>query len=73
MDCLEIFLSLDIAFMKNAIPLFLKALWLTLMSFLGIMFSMILGFFIALIQFYKIRFFRTLAQGYIELSPILHC
>lgn len=55
--------------MKNAIPLFLKALWLTLnLSFLGIMFSMILGFFIALIQFYKIRFFRTLAQGYIELS-----
>ncbi|MCI5968714.1 amino acid ABC transporter permease [Helicobacter sp.] len=55
--------------MKNAIPTFLKALWLTLhLSFFGIVFSIILGFFIALLQFYKIRFLSTLAQAYIELS-----
>lgn len=61
--------NFDILFMQNAIPTFLKALWLTLhLSFFGIVFSIILGFFIALIQFYKIRFLNAVAQGYIELS-----
>lgn len=55
--------------MKNAIPTFAKALWLTLhLSFFGIIFSITLGFFIALIQYYKIRFLNAFAQGYIELS-----
>ncbi|WP_299547037.1 amino acid ABC transporter permease [uncultured Helicobacter sp.] len=55
--------------MKNAIPTFIKALWLTLhLSFFGIVFSLIFGFFIALVQYYRVRFLNTLAQGYIELS-----
>ena len=65
----ELFLSLDLVFMKNAIPTFIKALWLTLhLSFFGIVFSLIFGFFIALVQYYRVRFLNTLAQGYIELS-----
>lgn len=65
----ELFLNLDVAFMQNAIPTFAKALWLTLhLSFFGILFSVLLGFLIALVQYYKLRFLFTLTQGYIELS-----
>ncbi|WP_238699187.1 amino acid ABC transporter permease [Helicobacter sp. MIT 05-5294] len=65
----ELFISLDFEFIKNAIPTFAKALWLTLhLSFFGILFSIILGFLIALVQTYKLRFLSTLTQGYIELS-----
>ncbi|MBX7490012.1 amino acid ABC transporter permease [Helicobacter turcicus] len=56
-------------FIKNAIPTFAKALWLTLhLSFFGIIFSILLGFLIAIVQYYKIRFLNTLTQSYIELS-----
>lgn len=65
----ELFLNLDVTFMQNAIPTFAKALWLTLhLSFFGILFSILLGFLIALAQYYKLRFFTALMQGYIELS-----
>lgn len=64
-----LFLNLDITFMQNAIPTFAKALWLTLhLSFFGILFSVLLGFLIALVQYYKLRFLSALTQGYIELS-----
>lgn len=64
-----LFLNLDISFMQNAIPTFAKALWLTLhLSFFGILFSVLLGFLIALVQYYKLRFLSALTQGYIELS-----
>lgn len=66
---LENFLQLDISFIQNALPAFLKALWLTLhLSFFGIIGSVIFGFFIALVQFYKIPFLNPCMQGYIELS-----
>ncbi|TLD85057.1 amino acid ABC transporter permease [Helicobacter sp. MIT 11-5569] len=65
----ELFFNLDFVFIKNAIPTFTKALWLTLhLSFFGILFSILLGFFIAVVQYYKFRFLTPLAQGYIELS-----
>ena len=65
----ELFLNLDFVFMQNAIPVFAKALWLTLhLSFFGILFSIILGLLIALVQYYKLRFLSALTQGYIELS-----
>ncbi|WP_297811126.1 amino acid ABC transporter permease [uncultured Helicobacter sp.] len=55
--------------MKNAIRIFAKALWLTLhLSFFGILFSILLGFLIALVQYYKLRFLTTITQAYIELS-----
>lgn len=64
-----LFSSFDFVFMKNAIPVFIKALWLTLhLSFFGILFSIILGFLIALVQYYKICFLTSLTQAYIELS-----
>lgn len=62
-------LYLDLEFIKNAIPIFGEALWLTLhLSFFGIIFSILLGFFIALVQFYRVRFLSALCQTYIELS-----
>lgn len=61
--------DLDLEFMKNATPVFLKALMLTLhLSFFGILFSIVLGFFIALVQFYKIRFLKGICEIYIEIS-----
>ena len=46
---------MDFDFIMRSLPVFAKALYLTLhLSFFGILFSIILGFFIALIQFYKI-------------------
>ena len=48
-------LGLDWGFMENAIPLFTKALWLTLhLSFWGVIFSIIVGFFVAIITYYKV-------------------
>ena len=65
----SLFFGLDIEFIKNAIPTFIDALWLTLhLSFFGILFSIVLGFCIAVVQFYKLRFLSTLCQAYIELS-----
>ncbi|MDD6055799.1 MAG: amino acid ABC transporter permease [Helicobacter sp.] len=60
---------LDINFIKNAIPTFSKALFLTLhLSFFGILFSIILGFLVSIVQYYKIKFLSTILQIYIELS-----
>ncbi len=60
---------LDFDFIKNAIPIFIQALWLTLhLSFFGILFSLLLGFCIALVQFYQVRILSALCQVYIELS-----
>ena len=63
------FFGLDFDFMQKATPIFLKALMLTVhLSFFGILFSIILGFFIALVQFYKIRFLKGICEIYIEIS-----
>lgn len=60
---------MDFDFIMRSLPVFAKALYLTLhLSFFGILFSIILGFFIALIQFYKIRILDIIASIYIELS-----
>lgn len=60
---------MDFDFIVRSLPVFVKALYLTLhLSFFGILFSIILGFFIALIQFYRIRILDIVASIYIELS-----
>ncbi|WP_104722629.1 amino acid ABC transporter permease [Helicobacter mesocricetorum] len=62
-------LGLDWGFINGAIPTFAKALWLTLhLSFLGVIFSIVVGFFIAIIEYYKIRGFYLVAKVYVELS-----
>ncbi len=62
-------LGLDWGFMENAIPLFTKALWLTLhLSFWGVIFSIIVGFFVAIITYYKVRGFCMVVKAYVELS-----
>ena len=51
-------LGLDWSFIGNVIPLFAKALWLTLhLSFWVVILSIIVGFFVATIEYYKVRGF----------------
>ncbi|CAM2779798.1 amino acid ABC transporter permease [Helicobacter burdigaliensis] len=59
----------DWEFILQSIPAFSKALWLTIhLSFFGIVLAIIFGFFIALIQYHKIRFLKTIANIYVEVS-----
>ncbi|PAF48352.1 polar amino acid ABC transporter permease [Helicobacter sp. 12S02634-8] len=56
-------------FMIDSIPVYAKGLYLTLgISFFGIIFSVLIGFLVALIVFYRVRFLETLAKAYIEIS-----
>ncbi|MWV61048.1 ABC transporter permease subunit [Helicobacter saguini] len=60
---------LDIDFIISILPLFQKAFILTIeISFFGILFSIILGFLLSLILYYRIRFFQSIARFYIEIS-----
>ncbi|PAF48752.1 polar amino acid ABC transporter permease [Helicobacter sp. 12S02232-10] len=60
---------LDWQFMIDSIPAYVKGLYLTLgISFFGIAFSILIGFFISLILFYQVRFLKNLANFYIEVS-----
>ncbi|CUU39655.1 MULTISPECIES: amino acid ABC transporter permease [Helicobacter] len=60
---------LDIAFMRDCVPLFAKALSLTLyISFFGIALSLIIGFISAWILFFKVRFLRVIVGAYVELA-----
>lgn len=60
---------MDFNFIVSAIPVFQKALWLTIhLSFFGILASILVGFIIAVIQFYKVKVLSLVCQGYIELS-----
>lgn len=55
--------------MINATPLFAKALNLSIfVAFFGIIFSIIIGFFCAVILFFKARFIRIFAKAYVEIA-----
>lgn len=60
---------MDFEFIKENIPYFLDAAWLTLwIGTFGIILSIILGFICASIEFAKVRILRNLVAIYIELS-----
>ena len=60
---------LDFQFMQQCVPLFAKALSLTLyISFFGILLSLIIGFVCAWILFLKVPFVRYLVNAYVEVA-----
>lgn len=60
---------MNIQFMLDSIPIYIEAIKLTLtISFWGILFSIILGFLCASIEYYKIPILKKIVQFYIELS-----
>lgn len=60
---------LDFDFMQQCVPIFLKALSLTLyISFFGIILSLIIGFICAWILFLKVPFLRSIIGIYVELA-----
>ncbi|TLD97748.1 amino acid ABC transporter permease [Helicobacter jaachi] len=60
---------LDFAFMYQCIPLFSKALYVTLyISFFGILWSLAVGFVCAWILYFKIPYLRFLVAFYVELA-----
>ncbi|MCQ2361613.1 MAG: amino acid ABC transporter permease [Acidaminococcaceae bacterium] len=60
---------MDYDFIVNSIPLYVKAAELTLvLSFWGILFSMILGIVCAVVEFYKVPVLKTIVKVYVEIS-----
>ncbi|EPO7269969.1 amino acid ABC transporter permease [Campylobacter upsaliensis] len=60
---------MDFHFILTHIPAFVEAAWLTLkLSFWGVVFSLIIGFFCVLMHFFKLKFMGNLCQIYIEFS-----
>lgn len=56
-------------FIQTYIPLYKEAAWLTLrLGLLGVLFSILVGAFCAVIQYYKVPVIRRIVQVYIELS-----
>ncbi|HHW37235.1 MAG TPA: amino acid ABC transporter permease [Bacillales bacterium] len=62
-------MNFDWGYMVDSIPLYEKAMWLTLkLGFWGIVLSIIIGLICSIIQFYQISILKKVVQGYIELS-----
>lgn len=60
---------MDFAFMAKHVPMYWEAAKLTLsLAFLGILFSLILGFACAMALYYKVKGLRHVVTAYIELS-----
>jgi polar amino acid transport system permease protein len=60
---------LDIQFIADSLPLYLKAAKLTLtLSFWAIVLSLVTGFLCSLVLYYKVRGLRFIVRAYIELS-----
>lgn len=61
--------------MLRFLPMYEKALWLTLkLSFWGIFFAFIIGIFCSIIEFYKIRFLQNITRAYVAFfrnTPLL--
>ena len=68
-------LKMNIEVMLDYLPLFLKALLLTLkIGWIGIILSVVIGFVTAVIRFYKVPVLNRILGGYIELfrnTPLL--
>ncbi|MCR8644283.1 amino acid ABC transporter permease [Paenibacillus sp. N1-5-1-14] len=62
-------MNLDWDFMKESLPLYGEAMWLTVVvAFWGILFSLIVGLLCSVIQYYKVPVISRIISGYIELS-----
>ena len=60
---------MDFTFIKQVIPLYTEAAWLTMhIALIGILLSLIVGLICALILYYRIPVLRTITSCYIELS-----
>lgn len=60
---------MDINFMKESLPLYVEAAWLTLrIGCIGILWAMAVGFLCSVIRYLKIPVLTGIIQGYIELS-----
>ncbi len=60
---------MDIEFIINSLPLYLKAARLTLtLSGISVLFSLIVGFLCSLIIYYKVKVLQRIVKIYIELS-----
>lgn len=60
---------MDIDFILENIPLYIKAIQLTLtLAFWGVVLSALIGFICSLITYYKVKVLRHIVSGYIELS-----
>ncbi|MDF2631947.1 MAG: polar amino acid transporter permease [Caproiciproducens sp.] len=60
---------MDIQFIADSLPLYLKAAKLTLtLSFWAIVLSLVTGFLCSLVLYYKVRGLRFIVRAYIELS-----
>lgn len=60
---------MDIAVINSYLPLYAKALQLTIsIGSLGIIFSILIGLFCSIIQYYKVPVFKSIVGIYIELS-----
>lgn len=62
-------MNINWVFIRENIPLYEKATFLTLkLAFWGIFFSILLGIICSIIQYYKIKILQNVVQAYIELS-----
>ncbi|MBQ0067754.1 MAG: amino acid ABC transporter permease [Phascolarctobacterium sp.] len=60
---------MDYQFIVNSIPLYVKAMELTLiLSFWGILFSIVLGCICAMVDYFKIPVLKTVVKVYVEIS-----
>ncbi len=60
---------MDFEFIKKVIPMYVDASWLTLrLAIIGILLSLAVGLFCALIKYFKIPVLRQITSVYIELS-----
>ena len=61
--------SMDFDFIKEVIPLYVEATWLTLrISFIGIILSFITGIFCAVVRYWKIPVLNVIVRVYTEIS-----
>lgn len=64
-----LFEVMDYQFIVNSIPLYVKAMELTLiLSFWGILFSIVLGCICAMVDYFKIPVLETVVKVYVEIS-----
>lgn len=62
-------MNLDWAYIIDSIPLYKKALWLTVkLGFFGILLAIIVGIICSVIQFYKVKVISQIVQVYLELA-----
>lgn len=62
-------MGFDWHYIVESLPLYEKALWLTLkLAFWGILLSIIIGLICSIVQYYQVKILKNIIQMYIELS-----